>query len=117
WFWARAWSNGISRWIEPCGEATRRHLWSLKASPAWSKTSAQWKLVWATASKRSTTAKSQSCGSYGEWVDEVWDYADWPKGRGRESMRVLIVGLGSIGQRHVRNLRALLGDQIELLAV
>jgi hypothetical protein len=32
-------------------------------------------------------------------------------------MRVLIVGLGSIGQRHVRNLRALLGDRLELLAV
>src|SRR5437899_225678 len=32
-------------------------------------------------------------------------------------MRVLVVGLGSIGQRHVRNLRALLGDQVELLAV
>src|SRR6185312_146830 len=32
-------------------------------------------------------------------------------------MKVLIVGLGSIGQRHVRNLRALLGDQLELLAV
>jgi predicted dehydrogenase len=25
-------------------------------------------------------------------------------------------GLGSIGQRHVRNLRALLGDQVEILA-
>ena len=32
-------------------------------------------------------------------------------------MRVLIVGLGSIGQRHVRNLRILLGDQVELMAV
>ena len=32
-------------------------------------------------------------------------------------MRILIVGLGSIGQRHVRNLRALLGDQVELMAV
>jgi len=32
-------------------------------------------------------------------------------------MRVLIVGLGSIGQRHVRNLRALLGDKLELLTV
>lgn len=32
-------------------------------------------------------------------------------------MRVLIVGLGAIGQRHVRNLRALLGDRVELLAV
>lgn len=32
-------------------------------------------------------------------------------------MRVLMVGLGAIGQRHVRNLRALLGDRLELLAV
>lgn len=32
-------------------------------------------------------------------------------------MRVLVVGLGAIGQRHVRNLRVLLGDQLELLAV
>jgi predicted dehydrogenase len=32
-------------------------------------------------------------------------------------MRVLIIGLGSIGQRHVRNLRILLGDQVELMAV
>lgn len=32
-------------------------------------------------------------------------------------MRVLVVGLGAIGQRHVRNLRAVLGDQLELLAV
>jgi predicted dehydrogenase len=31
-------------------------------------------------------------------------------------MKVLIVGLGAIGQRHVRNLRALLGDSVELLA-
>jgi predicted dehydrogenase len=30
--------------------------------------------------------------------------------------RVLIVGLGSIGQRHARNLRALLGERVELLA-
>ncbi len=30
--------------------------------------------------------------------------------------RVLIIGLGSIGQRHVRNLRALLGDRVEILA-
>jgi predicted dehydrogenase len=32
-------------------------------------------------------------------------------------MRVLVVGLGAIGQRHVRNLRALLGDRVELLAM
>ncbi len=32
-------------------------------------------------------------------------------------MRILIVGLGAIGQRHVRNLRALLGDGVELVAV
>ena len=31
-------------------------------------------------------------------------------------MRVLVVGLGGIGQRHVRNLRALLGDKVEILA-
>jgi len=31
-------------------------------------------------------------------------------------MRVLIVGLGSIGQRHVRNLRSLLGADIEIMA-
>lgn len=31
-------------------------------------------------------------------------------------MKALIVGLGSIGQRHVRNLRAILGDEVELLA-
>jgi predicted dehydrogenase len=30
--------------------------------------------------------------------------------------RVLMIGLGSIGQRHVRNLRALLGDRVEILA-
>jgi predicted dehydrogenase len=32
-------------------------------------------------------------------------------------MRVVIVGLGAIGQRHVRNLRTLLGDRAELLTV
>src|ERR1700675_3569704 len=32
-------------------------------------------------------------------------------------MRVLMVGLGAIGQRHVRTLRSLLGDRVELLAV
>lgn len=32
-------------------------------------------------------------------------------------MKLLIVGLGAIGQRHVRNLRALLGDSVELWAV
>lgn len=32
-------------------------------------------------------------------------------------LRALIVGLGSIGQRHVRNLRTLLGTDVELLAL
>jgi predicted dehydrogenase len=32
------------------------------------------------------------------------------------SLRALIVGLGSIGQRHARNLRTLLGNDVELLA-
>lgn len=31
-------------------------------------------------------------------------------------MKVLMVGLGGIGQRHLRNLRALLGDDVEFLA-
>lgn len=31
-------------------------------------------------------------------------------------MKVLVVGLGSIGQRHVRNLRALLGSEVEIIA-
>ena len=31
-------------------------------------------------------------------------------------MRVLIAGLGSIGQRHARNLRTVMGDRVELLA-
>lgn len=31
-------------------------------------------------------------------------------------MRILVAGLGSIGQRHVRNLRALVGDEVEILA-
>jgi predicted dehydrogenase len=31
-------------------------------------------------------------------------------------MRVLMIGLGGIGQRHARNLRAILGDRLELLA-
>ena len=31
-------------------------------------------------------------------------------------MKVLVAGLGSIGQRHVRNLRGLFGDRVELLA-
>jgi predicted dehydrogenase len=31
-------------------------------------------------------------------------------------MKILIVGLGSIGQRHARNLRTILGDRLELLA-
>jgi predicted dehydrogenase len=32
-------------------------------------------------------------------------------------MRVLVVGLGGIGQRHVRNLRMLLGDRVQISAV
>lgn len=31
-------------------------------------------------------------------------------------MKVLFCGLGSIGQRHLRNLRAILGDSVEILA-
>lgn len=31
-------------------------------------------------------------------------------------MKFLVTGLGSIGQRHVRNLRALLGDGIDIIA-
>lgn len=31
-------------------------------------------------------------------------------------MKILVIGLGGIGQRHVRNLRALLGDSAELIA-
>lgn len=31
-------------------------------------------------------------------------------------MKILIVGLGSIGQRHLRNLRTLLSDEVEILA-
>jgi len=31
-------------------------------------------------------------------------------------VRILIAGLGAIGQRHARNLRALCGDGVELLA-
>ena len=31
-------------------------------------------------------------------------------------MKVLIIGLGGIGQRHTRNLRALLGDSVEIIA-
>lgn len=31
-------------------------------------------------------------------------------------MKVMIAGLGSVGQRHARNLRRLLGDRVELLA-
>jgi predicted dehydrogenase len=31
-------------------------------------------------------------------------------------IRFLIVGLGAIGQRHLRNLRALLGDEVEIVA-
>ncbi len=32
-------------------------------------------------------------------------------------MRILIVGLGAIGQRHARNLRKLLGDDVDLIAL
>ena len=31
-------------------------------------------------------------------------------------MKILMVGLGGIGQRYPRNLRALLGDDVEILA-
>jgi len=31
-------------------------------------------------------------------------------------MKILVIGLGGIGQRHVRNIRALLGDRAEILA-
>ena len=31
-------------------------------------------------------------------------------------MKILMIGLGGIGQRHLRNLRALLGDRLEVLA-
>ena len=31
-------------------------------------------------------------------------------------MRVLVAGLGSVGQRHVRNLRSLLGSEVEIIA-
>jgi len=31
-------------------------------------------------------------------------------------MRVLFVGLGSVGQRHLRNLKKMLGEEVELLA-
>lgn len=33
-----------------------------------------------------------------------------------ERLKVLMAGLGSIGQRHVRNLRAVLGDDVDILA-
>jgi predicted dehydrogenase len=35
---------------------------------------------------------------------------------GSKPLRALIVGLGSIGQRHARNLRTMLGDRVELFA-
>jgi predicted dehydrogenase len=31
-------------------------------------------------------------------------------------MKILMVGLGGIGQRHLRNLRALLGEEVEIIA-
>src|SRR5512133_1494007 len=34
----------------------------------------------------------------------------------KRDLKVLFAGLGSIGQRHVRNLRAVLGDQVTILA-
>jgi predicted dehydrogenase len=34
----------------------------------------------------------------------------------RDRLKILFAGLGSIGQRHVRNLRALLGDNVDILA-
>src|SRR5262249_27874451 len=48
----------------------------------------------------------------------------WRRGRsgrarahgGRRRVKILFAGLGSIGQRHARNLRTLLGDDVELLA-
>ena len=30
--------------------------------------------------------------------------------------RILMVGLGSIGQRHLRNVRAILGPEVEIIA-
>jgi predicted dehydrogenase len=35
---------------------------------------------------------------------------------GNDSMKILMVGLGSIGQRHLRNLRTLLGDDVQVSA-
>ncbi len=32
------------------------------------------------------------------------------------AMKVLIIGLGGIGQRHLRNLRTLLGKEVEIIA-
>ena len=34
----------------------------------------------------------------------------------RKSTKILVIGLGAAGQRHARNLRSVLGDQLELLA-
>ena len=31
-------------------------------------------------------------------------------------MKILLIGLGSVGQRHARNLRELLGSRVELIA-
>ena len=31
-------------------------------------------------------------------------------------MKILMIGLGSIGQRHVRNIRRIYGDDIEIIA-
>lgn len=36
--------------------------------------------------------------------------------RAQAAMKILMIGLGGIGQRHTRNLRTLLGDELELIA-
>jgi predicted dehydrogenase len=42
-------------------------------------------------------------------------FAEWLRKESR-TMKILVIGLGGIGQRHARNLRALLGNSLELLA-
>src|SRR4030095_16792253 len=44
------------------------------------------------------------------------EHAD-PAPAGLSGVRILVAGLGAIGQRHARNLRTLLGDRLELLAL
>ncbi|NDJ77744.1 MAG: Gfo/Idh/MocA family oxidoreductase [Chloroflexi bacterium] len=39
-----------------------------------------------------------------------------PQKKDNNRMKVLFAGLGSIGQRHVRNLRAVMGDDVDILA-